>query len=46
MIKKAFNRPYADILEMPINLWQYLMPDAMPGTGNKLSAFILTRIAA
>ena len=28
------NSPYADILEMPINLWRNTVPGVTPDTGN------------
>jgi hypothetical protein len=33
-LEKHFDLPYADILEMPINLWQNPVPGVTPDTGN------------
>ena len=32
--ERGFDFPYADILEMPINLWQNPVPGVTPDTGN------------
>ena len=33
-LEKNFDLPYADILEMPINLWRNPVPGVTPDTGN------------
>ena len=33
-LEEHFDLPYADILEMPINLWRNPVPGVTPDTGN------------